>query len=305
MTDIAMPSISKADTFKTEVFKTEEGRARFMEAYDALVRDWPVPHEELDIETRLGPTHLIASGPKDAPALFLLHSMAGTATSWRCNVAALIQHFRVYAVDTPGQVGKSIATTPIRTRQQMAGWFTDLLDKVGHRSASIAGCSHGGFLAMSQAALTPDRVDKVVLISPAGPFVPLSLGFIFAMMVKAPLRRLTQKERKRDIADMLGSGGAIDPGWRKLMAITLEASGRPTLAPPLMLGRAELAAIRAPVLLLIGDGERLYDPARVIEIAKQRVPGLVGEVIPNAHHIGAMAQPELVNARMLDFLKSG
>lgn len=286
------------------VFKTAEGKAAFMAAYDALVRDWPVPPEELDIETRLGPTHLIASGAKDAPALFLLHSMAGTATSWRTNVAPLSQHFRVYAVDTPGQVGKSTATTPISTREQMAGWFTDLMDKLGHRGASIAGCSHGGFLAMSQAALTPDRIDKVVLISPAGTFVPLSLGFIFAMMVKAPLRRLIQKERKRDIADMLGPGGAIDPGWRELMTAMLEASGRPSLAPPLVLKSAELAAIRAPVLLLIGDGERLYNPGRVIKLAKERVPNLTGEVIPNAHHIGAMAQPELVNARILDFLRT-
>jgi pimeloyl-ACP methyl ester carboxylesterase len=290
---------------EVSLFKTDGGRARFMEAYNAIVGAWPTPCEELDIDTCIGRTHIIASGPKDASPLFLLHSMAGTATSWVLNVAALSQHFRVYAVDTPGQSGKSIASAPVRTRAQMATWFTDLLDKLGHSRASIAGCSHGGFLAMSQASLTPDRVDKVVLISPAGTFVPLSLGFIFGMLVKAPLRRVIKKERKRDIADMLGSNGHINPGWRNLMAISMETSARPQLASPVPLRPSELAAIRTPVLLLIGDGERLYDPAGTIGIAKRRVPNLTGEVIPNAHHIGAMANADFVNTRMVAFLKPG
>ena len=75
------------------------------------------------------------------------------------------------------------------------------------------------------------------------------------------------------------------------------------MVAPIVLGRAGLAAITAPVLLLVGDGERLYNPSTVFPLAKRRVPGLVGEVVPNAHHLGAMAQPDLVNARILDFLK--
>ena len=60
-------------------FKSEESRARYMAAYDAALRDWPVAYEALDLPTRLGPTHVIASGPPDAPPLLLLPSFAGTA----------------------------------------------------------------------------------------------------------------------------------------------------------------------------------------------------------------------------------
>src|SRR5689334_7637357 len=90
-------------------FKSDEGRARYMAAYQAVLQDWPVPYAELDIPTRLGSTHVVASGPPNAPPLVLLPSFAATATVWRPNVEALSRRCRTYAVDVIGQPGKSIA----------------------------------------------------------------------------------------------------------------------------------------------------------------------------------------------------
>ena len=75
-------------------FKTDAGRARYLAAYDAALGDWPVPYEAFDIPTRLGRTHVIASGPPDAPALVLLPSFAGSALIWRLNVAGLSRSYR-------------------------------------------------------------------------------------------------------------------------------------------------------------------------------------------------------------------
>lgn len=92
------------------VFKTREGERRYRDAYDAVLREWPVAYQELDLPTRLGTTHVIASGPAQAPALVLLPSMAGSATLWRPNVAAWSETYRTYAVDVVGQAGKSVLT---------------------------------------------------------------------------------------------------------------------------------------------------------------------------------------------------
>ena len=67
---------------------------------------------------------------------------------------------------------------------------------------------------------------------------------------------------------------------------------------------AELAAIRAPTLLLIGEHERLYAPA-TLELAQRRMPGVRGAVIAGAHHIAALAQPAEVDRRILEFLGAG
>ena len=45
-------------------FKTPQGEARFVAAYDAALKLWPVPYEQLDIPTRFGMTHIVAAGPK-------------------------------------------------------------------------------------------------------------------------------------------------------------------------------------------------------------------------------------------------
>ncbi len=289
-------------------FKAEAGWARYLAAYEAALADWPVPFEERDLPTRLGPTHVIVSGPPDAPPLVLLHSFAGSATVWRPNVEALSRHFRTYAVDVIGQPGKSVATRALRNRRDYASWFTDLLDGLGVTRTSIVGCSFGGFLALSQAALTPDRIDRVVLISPAGSFVGLSLRFR-VLMLTGPLRRRVRRllgdKRPPDIADLGGPRAPLHPEdakWRALMSVTMSESAMVSVTEAPVFRRSELRRVTAPTLLLIGDLERLYEPRATLALAKQRMPKLQTAIVANADHIAAMAQPEDVNARILRFL---
>src|SRR5512142_1056961 len=105
-----------------EVFKTAQGKARFLEAYAAMLARWPVDYEELDVATRFGNTHIIACGPSGAPALFLLHCYFGTATVWLPNVAGLSLHFRTYAVDVIGEPNKSQPVRPITSTAEFAQW---------------------------------------------------------------------------------------------------------------------------------------------------------------------------------------
>lgn len=113
------------------VFKSDDAWARYVAAYDAVLRDWPIVYEALDLPTRLGSTHVIAGGPPDAPPLVLLSCMSGSATVWRPNVEGLSRHFRTYAVDVIGQAGKSVASRRTLNRHDTADWFTDLLDALG------------------------------------------------------------------------------------------------------------------------------------------------------------------------------
>jgi pimeloyl-ACP methyl ester carboxylesterase len=284
------------------LFKSAKGEATFMEAYDAVLRDWPVPYEELDLPTCLGKTHVIASGRADAPPLFLLPSMAGTATLWRPNVAALSERYRTYAVDVIGQVGKSVPIRRIQSRQDFAQWFVDLLDALGITRTSIVGNSYGGFLAMNQASLTPSRVECVILVSPAGTFV----GGLRWVFLRAMLKRIFMRPKQREITDLLGKGARLDPrdaAWGALMSVTLSQSARPNLVAPIVFSKAQLAAISAPVLLLVGAKEVMYDPDSTLKLAMERMPGLSGAVIPHAHHLAALASPDEVNARILEFLK--
>jgi pimeloyl-ACP methyl ester carboxylesterase len=286
-------------------FASEAGRARYLAAYDAVLAAWPVPYEEIGVPTRLGPTHIVASGPPDAPPLVLLPSLAGTATVWRLNVEALSRRFRTYAVDVIGQPGKSVATKAPRDAGNYAAWLGEVLDGLGLGRASLVGCSFGGFLALNQALMTPERVDRVVLIGPVGCFVSSWWRLFVAMRVRAPLTRLARRffggSQGPAMTDLVRRAPR-DMIWAALMGVTMAERPKLAVINPTVFSARSLKAVRAPVLLLIGEHETLYDPAETLRLAQGRVPGLTGAVIPDADHIAAMAQPDEVCRRVLAFL---
>jgi hypothetical protein len=56
------------------VFTSERGKAEVFDAYDAVLRKWPVAYTKLDVPTTFGDTHVIASGTEVAPPVVLLHT---------------------------------------------------------------------------------------------------------------------------------------------------------------------------------------------------------------------------------------
>ncbi len=289
-------------------FKSDDGKARYIAAYDAALRDWPVPYQEIDVQTRLGPTHVVASGAPDAPPLLLLPSFAGTAVVWRLNADGLSRLFRIYAVDVIGQPGKSQAIRRMRSRRDYASWLAELMDGLGVRRASIVGCSFGAFLAMNQAVMTPDRIDRVVLISPAGTFASQFWKLTYTMRIRAPalklMRRLAGKKRAPSLADLGPRRLPRDPKWAALIGVTMAEAPEVGVTNAAVFSGAQLRAIRAPTLLLIGDKETLYEPQAMLRLAQRRMPGLKGAIVPDADHIAAMAQPDEVNARIAGFLQA-
>jgi pimeloyl-ACP methyl ester carboxylesterase len=290
-----------------EPFKSGEARARYFAAYDAVLRKWPVAYQELDLSTRWGVTHVVVSGPQDAQPLLLLPCFHGTATVWRPNVEGLCQHYRLYAVDVIGQAGKSVASRRIRSRRDYADWLVELLDALGVARASVVGNSFGGFLALSLALFAPERVDRVVLISPAGVFTSVVWKFVYGAF-RVGIAYLAGNRGTPDVTAFLGRDVHLDPrdaDWANLVSLVLSDGVRVNAAFPRVFSKAELGAIRAPTLLLIGDNELLYEPHAMLTRARDRMPTLEGEIIPHAHHIAAMAQPDEIDTRIIGFLKRG
>ncbi len=290
-----------------EAIRTPDIAARYMTAYEALLRKWPAAYESLHIPTRYGSTHVIASGARDAPPLVLLHAFQATALAWSANVEGLSRHFRVYAVDVIGQGGKSASRRPLKKRQDFADWMCELFDALGIEQAALVGNSYGGFLALNQASLAPQRVKQIVMINPGGTFVsflPHVLNMVWFQLLEA--LRLRPKRSKPDIAKVLGRNVQLRPDeaeWAALVAlVTFSNEVRPNATFPVVFPTAELRAIRASSMLLMGDNELLYDPHATLRLATQRMPSLQAHIVPGAHHMAAMAKPAEVNARIVEFL---
>jgi pimeloyl-ACP methyl ester carboxylesterase len=71
---------------------------------------------------------------------------------------------------------------------------------------------------------------------------------------------------------------------------------------PTVFSDEELRGLKVPVLLLIGDSEVIYNPAKALGRAKRLIPNLEGELVPNSNHNMCGAHYQIVDERVLDFL---
>lgn len=107
----------------------------------------------------------------EGPALVLIHGAGPGAYGWSnyaTNVEALAAHFRVLVIDLPGY-GKS-DVKPAGS-DFPAWWATKLgqfLDALSIDKAHFVGNSLGGMITMRLAMDRPEKVDKMILMGPAG-----------------------------------------------------------------------------------------------------------------------------------------
>ena len=289
-------------------FKTSSGKATFFTAYDALLKKWPVPFEEIDVPTPFGTTHVTASGPKDAPPLVLLHGYMATAMMWTLNIGDFSQGHRVYAIDTMGQPSKSIPSEPIGSAEEYVAWLTATLDALHLDRVNLLGQSFGGWLALKYALAAPERVQRLVLLS-AGGMLPISTQFVLrGMLMMLVPARFTVK------SFWLWSGFRRVPDeiehWRVMDLLYLgikhfrmaPATLRITAAPA---SDDELRTMRMPVLFLMGKNEVLCNAAAALARGCRLVPDFKGELIPHCSHDMCASRYRIVDALVLEFLAKG
>ena len=285
-----------------KAWATNEGQAAFLAAYDAAMKAWPVPYEELEVPSRFGMTHVIVSGPKDAPPLVLLHGYWATSTMWSPNIADFAKSYRVYAVDVMGQPSKSIPNEPVRHAADYVTWLTATLDALQLGRVSLVGMSFGGWLALNYAVSAPARVQKLVLLSPGG-FLPMARQFILRGMLMAffPTRFTVNS-----FMGWLGFTAPDVEPVRTLMYLGLKhfrVASETRRVMPTEFSDDALRAIRAPTLLLIGDHEVISDPSKALARARRLIPQFQGELIADSSHEMCVSHYRIVDARVLDFLR--
>ena len=150
------------------LYKSVDGYRAIMEWYESLTDKITVPFESLYVNTRFGRTHMLAAGPQGAPPLFLISGVAGCAPLWRRQLESLSANFRVYAIDIPGQPGRSDPNPPSFLNEDYSNWLLDVLDDLGIERAHFAGVSAGAWIAMRFGSLHPQRVRKVIMLGPTG-----------------------------------------------------------------------------------------------------------------------------------------
>jgi pimeloyl-ACP methyl ester carboxylesterase len=291
------------------VFTTKEGEQEALAAYQAVMDLWAPGYEDLYVPTSFGLTHVIANGALDAPPLVLLHALFATATSWYRNVPELSKHYRTYCVDVIGESNLSQPTKPIASLDDFLTWFVELTDRLEISTFFLGGNSYGGFTSAYFSMKLPERVRKVFLVGPASTISPMTPFFRHMFLPKAVYSMLPwapglERVMRRSV-DWMHAGLPCDQVWESLFYKNMVHGRLINRVFPRVYTREEFSAIEAPVLLVLGEEEVIYnDLNAAVESARRLIPGLQVALIPDAHHITALAQPELTNEKVIQFLTS-
>ncbi|MDX2128819.1 MAG: alpha/beta hydrolase [Chloroherpetonaceae bacterium] len=101
--------------------------------------------------------------------LVLIHGLASNMGFWRGVIPELEKRgFRVIAIDLPGYGKSAKAFGAPYTLSFYAKTVHDLLSSLGVPKATWVGHSMGGQISMVASLSLPDRIENLVLVSPAG-----------------------------------------------------------------------------------------------------------------------------------------
>jgi pimeloyl-ACP methyl ester carboxylesterase len=177
-----------------------------------------------------------------------------------------------------------------------------VFERTGLERAAICGVSYGGFVALRYAALRPDRVSSLILVSaPAPGWVPDERQQQYVarpwrsapvFVLSAPLRLWPEIRAAYDT-------------WPERLLFTLRHAAQVLAAPimpPVMAARITLqqavdfapdcAAVKAPTLVVTGE-DRLdrVVPVEVTRRYEALIPGARHARIERSGHIGMLTRP--------------
>ncbi|GHE01223.1 alpha/beta fold hydrolase [Streptomyces alanosinicus] len=287
-------------------YVSDAWRERYFAACDALYALGAPISWERDVETSYGTTHVYRHDPEDPAArertpVVLVHGAGSCSAMWYPNTPALGAERPVYAIDTPGDPGRSVQRAPIHEPEHAARWLDETLAGLGLDRVHLVGSSYGGWLALNQAYRGTHGLASVTLLDPGG---LEKVGLRFFVWIFASLFATFAPKRLRPrLASWLEQPVLVVPELRAMIRTGVRAYRirRPVPQP---LTEAELSAIRTPLYLVLGRRSLLVHPERQVERVPRLVPGARAEIISRTGHGPQIDHAERANGLMLDFMNS-
>ncbi|MFE9692889.1 alpha/beta fold hydrolase [Micromonospora sp. NPDC005806] len=233
----------------------------------------------------------------ERPPIVLVHGTRFARGQWQPQLAALAAEFPVAAVDLPGHGSRSTEPWDL---ERAADVVAEAVRDLDAGPAVMVGHSLGGYVSLHFARRHPDLLAGLVLmgasVATTGPrTVPYRL--VAALVGRLPAARLTwwndrllRRLYPPDVVDATIADGyafhTLPVAWRD------------------MLGRfdaSSLAAVRAPVLILNGERDRVFRSGER-EFARAH-PGARVEVVPGAGHLANFDAPAAVTDAVRRFAR--
>ncbi|BBG05061.1 MULTISPECIES: alpha/beta fold hydrolase [Pseudonocardia] len=277
----------------TGIYHSEAGATVVRERYEQQLDAWPVPVQRYRIATGHGTTAVLTCGDPTGSPLVLLHGSGANSAVWRDGVELLAATRRVLLVDLLGEPGLSDPVRLDLTTPATADWLAGILDEFEIGATDIAGISLGGWTATDFATRHPGRVNRLALVCPAGigdqTFRKVAPAFL--------LSAFGSRGRRRSAEIVTGLDGHEHPEVLDEICLLFEHF-RPRTARFPLFDDAALSRLTMPMLALLGERDRVFDPVRTRERLVRLCPDARVELVPGAGHAVLGQVPRIV--RFLD-----
>jgi pimeloyl-ACP methyl ester carboxylesterase len=287
-----------------------------------------IPRAALEAKYAAGPSefvilpdgaraHVRDQGPRNAPALILVHGSNASYLTWEPWAKRLSDTVRVVTIDMPGHGLTGAVPNGDYSPEGMAKFIGEVADKLGLQTFALGGNSMGGGVAARFAEEHPDRVTHLILVdagglpSKQGDRIPLAFRLARIPVVNQILLHVTPRSlvteglddaviHKEIITDRM-----IDSYWDfARMAGTREATLARFNLPWDTYVKDHIGDIKMPTLILWGAEDHLIP----VEAGHAFATGIKGSrliVYPATGHIPQEEVADKSAADLRAFLASG
>lgn len=249
-------------------------------------------------------------GPRDAPALLLIHGYGATGRSWLFIKKALAKRYRVVIVDAPG-FGRSDKYAGDYSLYAVAGKMFKLLDAKGIDKVHLVAHSWGTAVSLTMGLRHPQRIRSMTLISAFAyeEQLPPFLTWARAPGIGEFLYAVTWDQRIDDRLnysfydpDRFVYPAAVEEA-RKLMKLPGAMAASLAITRGIRLAPMEdkYRTMKQPVLIIMGEHDRVTRVAHARRLANDIPLGRL-VVIPRCGHVPIVEAPAKVLMALLPFL---
>ena len=290
-------------------FVSAQAQINYLAAYDKRAQNWPVASSERIVETSQGRTFVRISGADNSAAMLLLHGSGGNSLQWLSAIEKLSAVHKVFALDIMFDYGRSIPHQEFNNVEDYMLWLNEVMEQLSPmQKVNIVGLSYGAWIAGQYAQHYPEKIEKVVLLAPAGVVAPLSEGFIArAVSVMLPTQFFTRNFIYWLAQDTFNQGAEKKQLLEEHIAeayLAISSFTSRQMVYPNVFSDQQLANLKAPVLFMVGENEKIYSAELALQRLADAAPNIHTKIIRGAGHDLIMAQPEQVAEQIVTFLDS-
>ncbi len=257
--------------------------------------------------------HYVVAG--EGRPVMLLHGLGASVVTWRDNIDALSESYKVYAIDLPGH-GDSAKPDIGYAPDTIVECIGKLVNELGLERPAIIGNSVGGALAMMIAFRFPDLVSGLVLVGSAGLgreislyirllSLPLLGTILESSKIGGPKLMLVNVFHDRSLAtDELANElhrGRRMPGAKEAVVRVIRNTVSIGGVREHFVFTESLKRLKAPVMVVWGAQDKIF-PAEHAYRASEAIEGAWVEVFDECGHWPHMEKADAFNSLVLRFL---